>query len=129
MFRLLVVFGLFGLIASSCGTTDKSVTMGEKNASEESVYSGQIVEKAFVKKNGSESKMTELYFRASVQDYFIKICESRVSYNDLKPYVGEISGVTVEAEIREGEWDICENDPVEMQSRVGNYIIIKNILK
>jgi hypothetical protein len=89
------------------------------------MISGHIVEKEFIKKNGQTAGFTELYFRASVQDYFIKFCESKITKKDLEPFVDQV--VTVHAEIRDGNWDICADDPQEMQSRIGAYMIIKEL--
>ncbi len=89
------------------------------------IISGQIVEKDFIIKNGVSAGFTELYFRASVQDYFIKFCESNITKKELEPFIDKV--VTVHAEIRDGDWDICEDDPAEMQSRIGAYLIIKEL--
>jgi hypothetical protein len=86
-----------------------------------------LVEKAFVKKNGEPTDTKELYLRCSVQDYFIKICESDVTRKDLEEYLDR--GIAVTMEIMEGEWDSCPDDKYQVQSRVGTYIIIKSIEK
>lgn len=86
---------------------------------------GEIVEHQFVRKNGEPGGFTELYFRASVQDYFIKFCESTVKKEDLMPFIGQI--VLVEAQILTGNWDSCPGDEYEAQSRVGPYIILKKL--
>lgn len=91
----------------------------------------QVVEKAFVNKGGKASDFKELYLRCSIQDYYIKFCESKVSLKKMKKYVSKEligPGVTVTYEVKDGEWDICEGDP-EMQSRVGTYAIILSIKK
>ncbi len=67
----------------------------------------------------------ELYFRASIQDYFIKFCESKITKEDLEPFVNKV--ISAHVEIKNGNWDICPDDLQEMQSRVGPYIIIKEI--
>ena len=89
------------------------------------VMTGHIVEKDFIKKNGEKSGFSELYFRASVQDYFIKFCESGITRTDLDPFVDKV--VSIEAKVIKGNWDICPGDPQEMQSRVGTYLIIKEL--
>lgn len=87
----------------------------------------QVVSKAFIKKNGQPADREELYLRCSVQDYFIKFCESEVSKEALTPFIDE--GISVEMEVREGEWDICPDDPPQMQSRIGRYAVILKILE
>ena len=85
----------------------------------------QLVEKPFINKAGNVSENKELYLRCSVQDYYIKLCESDVAQDVLTPHLNE--GVAVEVEIREGNWDICPGDPEQMQSRVGKYAVILSI--
>jgi len=86
----------------------------------------QVVEKAFVNKDGKSSGFKELYLRCSIQDYYIKFCESKVSLDKMKKYIDK--GLTVTFEVKEGEWDICEGDP-EIQSRIGTYVIVLKIKK
>ena len=86
----------------------------------------QVVEKAFVNKGGKSSDFKELYLRCSIQDYYIKFCESKVSLKKMKKYIEK--GLTVTYEVKEGEWDICEGEP-EMQSRIGAYAVVLKIKK
>jgi hypothetical protein len=100
----------------------------------------QLVEKEFYKKNGKPAGFTELYLRASVQDYFIKLCESNVTKEDFAPYLHKDTdnkeeldlripkGISVQVILSEGEWDICAGDP-EMQSRIGMYAAVLKILE
>lgn len=91
-----------------------------------SYTSCQIVEKIFRNKAGKVLGDTELYLRCSVQDYFIKFCESEVSKEEISKYIN--SGVTVEMEVRDGEWDSCPAQTFPVQSRVGVYVVIKKII-
>ena len=126
MLKSLPLF-IIALVAFSCGTSEEMTNTREKKPqdSDKFIVSGLIVEKDFIKKNGESAGFTELYFRASVQDYFIKFCESNVTRKDLEPFIDQ--GVTVHAEIIDGNWDICPGDPQEMQSRIGNYMIVKEL--
>ena len=85
----------------------------------------QLIEKPFIIKNGVESDIMELYLRCSVQDYFIKVCESNVTVNELRKYLNK--GITVEMQIKEGKLDKCEGDG-EVQSRIGIYVTISEII-
>ena len=85
----------------------------------------QLVKKAFIKKNGEAADFQEYYLRCSVADYFIKLCESSVTAEELDKYLNQ--GLPAEIEFKEGTWDICEDDPDEMQSRIGEYVIIKSL--
>jgi hypothetical protein len=89
------------------------------------IYNCQVIEKEFVNKGGKISDYNELYLSCSVQDYFIKFCESSVTKKELEPYINK--GITVEIEIREGRWDNCSTNLDQVQSRTGTYIIIKAI--
>jgi hypothetical protein len=92
--------------------------------------SGQLVKKEFTNKIGEGNGVYEYYFRASIQDYFIKFCESNVTKTEIDALnLSEFDTFKVEAEIIEGEWDICPNDPAEMQSRIGKYIRISKVVK
>lgn len=86
-----------------------------------------LMEKEFVNKGGKITDYKELYLQCSIQDYFIKICESNVTLEDLKPYIN--SGIKVKMEIKEGMWDHCSDDPAYAQSRTGTYVVIKKIVK
>lgn len=96
----------------------------ELKTSDSGTTSCLLVEKAFVKKNGEPTDHKEIYLRCSVQDYYIKLCESKVTKKELEKYLDK--GISVRMEIKEGSWDICEGDPV-MQSRIGTYAVILSI--
>ncbi|MBE2245625.1 MAG: hypothetical protein IAE67_00060 [Candidatus Competibacteraceae bacterium] len=103
------------------------VSAQEKIPGDGSSLTCQLILSEFVNKIGkTHHEIQELYMRCSVQDYFIKLCESDVGYEELKPFINK--GITVEYEIRNGAWDICKDDPDYAQSRIGPYIIIKKIL-
>lgn len=119
-------FFIFSLLFSC--TSNKEVTTGNKMAlSEPGTISCQLIEKEFINKGGKVQEYKELYLRCSVQDYFIKFCESNVTSMELEPYLN--SGITVKMEIREGRWDHCEGDPDYAQSRIGKYVVILAIEK
>ena len=115
---------------SSCSTSNKGLNKQATTTQNGQINTGQIVSIKLVSKGGKISEQEDLYFRLSIQDYFIKFCESDVSLTDIQPYIqseNEISSVTLEIEIKEGEWDNC-NLPGNVQSRTGFYVVIKNIL-
>jgi len=111
------------LLASSIVSISQTKTPNKVNV----ITTGcEVVEKASVNKGGKISEYKEMYLRCSVQDYYIKFCESKVSLKKMKKYLDQ--GVTVTYEVREGEWDICKGDP-EMQSRIGTYAIVLKVKK
>ena len=73
------------------------------------------------------SDYKELYLQCSVQDYFIKICAGEVTTEELRKHLNQ--GITVDMEIRDGLWDICNDDPAYAQSRMGTYVIIHKIIE
>ena len=98
----------------------------EKKASEDGSITCVLVQKAFVSKKNITTDIMEYYLQCSIQDYFIKLCESEVTGSDLEKYIDQ--GITVHMEIREGLWDECE-DNMHVQSRMGKYVIIKSIVE
>lgn len=86
----------------------------------------KVIKKEFIRKNGEPAGFDEIYLRCPGQDYFVKFCESRVNSITLEEYVDK--SITVEIEIREGNWDICQGDLNGMQSRVGTYAIVNKII-
>jgi hypothetical protein len=119
------------LMVSSCKTKKETAS-----ANNNMIISGQIVQKESMNKRGEGEGFYELYFRASVQDYFIKFCESKVKRKELEPYLAEdeirkmAEGITVEAKIvHNGNWDICDESMGIAQSRTGDYIVIYKIVK
>ena len=99
------------------------------------IIRGLIVEKPFVNKVGKASDFKEMYFRLSVQDYFIKFCESKITKAQLQAHLDSLpeagplgdKAVTLEIEIKNGEWDICDEE-YPVQSRVGDYIVVYRIV-
>lgn len=87
----------------------------------------QLIEKDFTHKGGEFTEAKELYLHYSNQDYFIKICESNVTDQELRAYLN--SDIKVEMAIKEGLLDHCEAIPEYAQSRIGTYVVIKKIIK
>lgn len=116
----------------------KKIETKKTSSDDKEIISGLIVKKAFVNKIGKTGGFKEFYFRASIQDYFIKFCESKISKTEIENYINknykndilDDSPITLEVKIiKNGLWDICEGDIQEQQSRVGNYMIIYRIIK
>ena len=117
---LVVIVIIIGLI--SCKSLVKNETeMIRKGKTKQTssdgreIISGLIVKKAFVNKIGKAGDFKEFYFRASIQDYFIKFCESKVGKKELENYINKEKGndilidkpITLEVEIvNDGLWDI-----------------------
>ncbi len=97
-----------------------------KQISDPNIFTCQLVEKEFVNKAGKTTGLQEFYLRCSIQDYFIKLCESEVQKEDLVPFLNK--GIKVRATVIDGEWDICPDADQELQSRIGKYVVIHEIL-
>ena len=105
----------------------KDISTGERKL----IISTPVVIKNFVEKNAELTEHQEMYLQRSVQDYYIKFCESKISREDLENHLSsmdkEIKISTLEVEFLDGYWDICD-DNFEQQSRKGEYVIIHRII-
>lgn len=120
-----LVISVLSMFLGSCVET-KDIVDQDTDAKMEVSNSGtttcQLIEKPLTTRGAD---IMELYLRCSVQDYFIKICESNVTEDELRKHLNE--GITVEMEIKEGELDKCEGDD-EVQSRIGIYVTISKVI-
>lgn len=117
------IYLIFILTISACGVQIKKVEKLKPNIQ---IVKVPVVEKPFLKKNGESTDRKEFYLQMSIQDYYIKFCESKVKEADLKERLdrqtGLIKTLKLEVEFKTGEWDRCGEEAV--QSRVGDYVII-----
>ncbi|WP_430412918.1 hypothetical protein [Kordia sp.] len=136
-YSLCIVTCIICLFTYSCSSQKKVSMVKNKTkdiASNNGKYivSAPVVRKDFVKKNGEPTTQKEFYVRRSIQDYYIKFCESNISREDLENHLStmdtEIKIVTLEIEYLDGHLDICD-DNLEQQSRIGAYVIIHRIIK
>lgn len=97
------------------------------------IISGPIVLKKFVDSKGKITDRQDYYIQRSIQDYFIKFCESEVSRAELEKYLVTkkefLKSATLEVEYRDGDWDNCSDDGIKVQSRTGAYIIVHKIIE
>jgi hypothetical protein len=122
----LFVNTLFIFFLLSCSNSKTTSVDDVKEKIVKSFYTCELIEKEFENKIGKSGGFKELYLRCSVQDYFIKICESKVTAEQLKKHLN--SGIKVEMELKSGNWDICEYSMEHQQSRIGEYVIITKII-
>lgn len=122
--KIIISFILVLLVGISCSTPEaqeKSTTETQKNT-----MKGKIVTKSFVNKGGKEiPTFKDLYFETEKETYFIKFMDSKITYEDAKKYVDQ--WVEIEGEVREGMWDVPDDDPGYAQSRTGYYVVIFSI--
>ena len=124
-------------ILFSCSTSKEKTSqqnhVSDKNTAEKSyLITAPIVKKQFVNKAGRTTDHVEYYIQQSIQDYFIKFCESNVSIKELNEKLenieGDIKVLQLEVEMRDGHWDICDGNH-EIQSRIGEYMVILKVLE
>lgn len=136
-YSLLIIALLFSTGCHSTNTPTGSMkelnkTKDISSSGNKVVFACPIVKKVFVKKNGQPTDRYDYYLQRSVQDYFIKFCESEVSReeleNHLKSQEGPIKTVRVEVEFKTGAWDDCDDQEVEVQSRIGKYAVLFQII-
>ena len=88
-----------------------------------------IVEKMVFNQNGENTGLKGYYLQQSMKDYYIKICESEVTQEEIKKALDKQSGLikalTLEVIYREGNLDQCDDH--EVAGRIGDYVIIKSI--
>jgi hypothetical protein len=110
----------------------KEKTEDTSSGDKKVIVTAPLVLKSFVKKSGERTDLKEWYIQRSIQDYFIKFCESKVTRQELEAYLAEHGGplktAKLEVEFREGNWDICDDNEL-MQSRVGAYVVIYRIVQ
>ena len=113
-------------LALGIGFTSLSQNEGQK-IKRSDITNCLLIEKEFINKGGDATGDMELYLRCSMDDYFIKLCESNVTRKELEKYLDR--GIAVTMDIKEGEWDNCSDGEYPVQSRVGKYVVISSILK
>jgi hypothetical protein len=136
MIRLLIAVFAFALLAcSGPKSVNYNKDLGKGGAPKKEkmdTISAPVVKKAFINKGGKASGGSDYYVQRSIQDYFIKFCESKVSRavidRELAKQKGMIKTLKMIVSIREGEWDRCPGQG-EVQSRIGDYMVIHEILE
>ena len=126
----ILLFCLFYLMACKGYKTtvmQNNKTPDQKGSDSSYIISAPIVNQLFYKKNGEPVDIQEYYIERSVQNYFIKFCEGKVSKEEFESAFSKKSGdikiMKMEVEFREGSWDICDGNR-EQQSRIGKYAVI-----
>lgn len=133
MKALLPLICIFCILVACGSTKDATMNKTPDKSTGEGKYmiSAEIVEHEFESKNGKITGQKELYLRRSVQDYFIKFCESQVTEEEIRKELdkqtGQFKSLTLEVEFKNGMWDSCSDELV--QSRTGEYVIIHRIVR
>lgn len=75
-----------------------------------------------------------MYIERSVQEYFIKFYESKVTRKEVEKALSTqtsfIKTLEIEIDYKDDEWDNCqENKEENVASRTGQYVIIHKIIR
>jgi len=124
---------LLAFITFSCvGNKSNQLEQNSKSKSIQSIgneyikLTGLLIQKKYADLSGKRFDENEWYLRCSVQDYFIKFCESEISKKEIDNlYVGEFEAITIEVKIKNGNWDDCTD---KLKNRNGKYIILHKII-
>ncbi|MFH2095091.1 MAG: hypothetical protein ABIJ16_05275 [Bacteroidota bacterium] len=119
------------LILSACTGSRKQViddimepSVFEDTKMGEYTGTGKIVKIQFVDKGGRPVEgVYDLYIEFDGKQYFIKTSGSKYTFNELLEYEGK--EINCKININRGLWD---TDDPNVQSRVGNYAVIMEIL-
>lgn len=114
---------LFLFVILYCTPAKDSGMKHEKRSSEYTTC--LLIQKNVINKAGKIQDYSDYYLRCSIQDYPIKLCESNVTGEQLKPYLNR--GISVKMQIKEGMLDHCDENPAYVQSRTGTYVVILEI--
>lgn len=126
------------LIASACKPQQVQTKMEPHKKSTNSsadnryILNAIIVKKQGYNKAGKALEQQDYYIRMSVQDYFIKFCESNINKatleKALEPQADAFQTIIkLEISYEDGLWDACDNH--EVQSRIGPYVVIHRIME
>lgn len=115
---------------ASCSTPKESDSNNEEPKTTDSttnmIMKGKIISQTFVNKGGKEiSTIKDLYFETEDETYFIKFIASNITFEEGLELLDQ--PVEIEGEIRDGMWDIPDEDPAYAQSRGGLYLVIFKI--
>jgi len=122
---LLAATAALTMNATQCSTIKPVLSSTEAPSPKISTYKGKIEGKAFTNKGGKTSDFIEYYFVRSSdnESFFIKFKESNVNRDEIAKWKDK--AITIKGEVRNGLWD---TDNPEVQSRVGIYIMISEIV-
>jgi len=122
-FYLIILFSIFSLSFFNCNSqSEEEAELMQDNSK---IYTGKIIKVNFTDKGGNiHEDIFDYFFKTDEGEYFIKISEGDVSRDEIaKHYNKEIKVRAII--ILFGLWD---TDDPNVQSRVGDYLVFKEIL-
>ncbi len=132
-----IVSSIFSIFMLSC-SGQKSTTMIINKTKDVSTGDGKyiisspiVLQRFIATNNGKATIQKDFYIQRSIQDYYIKFCESQVSREMLETYLSTqkdiIKTATLEIEYLQGNWDDCDKT-ITPGSRTGTYVIIHRLI-
>ncbi len=104
----------------SCNSPKNGSTIDNKKE-----VKAEVVQEQFTNKGGRDIDGVYDYFlKYENKKMFIKFMDSDITFEQIEPFIGKKA--TFEISERQGLWDT--NDP-EVQSRVGEYVVIWKIIE
>lgn len=92
------------------------------------ILKGRIAKTTMESKKGEKLEgVQDYYFSSGTNSYFIKVASGKFSKTDLNAF--GTNEITIKAIKKLENIDIDSNDPSYVQKRVGEYIVILEILK
>lgn len=123
MRSLLVVFMLIGLSITKINAMNPNHHINGDTLT----LKGKIVLESMENKKGQKLEgLRDFYFSSTTDSYFVKIAGSKYSRKELEAF--ENKEVTIRCIKKSGNIDIDSEDPSYAQTRVGEYILILEII-
>lgn len=124
--KILILISLFSLLSFFSCSVPKDQETKKESQTADNTMKGKIISETFVNKGGKEiSTIHDLFFETDQNTYFIKFMDSNISYEEAAALINQ--SVTIEGEIRDGFWDVPDDNPQYAQSRTGPYLVISKI--
>ncbi len=137
-YKLGILLGILLLSGVACKPQQAQIKMEPHKKSSNSsadnryILNAIVVKKQRYNKAGKALEQQDYYIRMSVQDYFIKFCESTVHKSTVEKALESKADpfqtiIKLEISYRDGLWDACDDN--EVQSRMGPYVVIHRIME
>ena len=123
--KLILLFSIFSILNFSCKTNQKIAKEKVSVDYTLKIYEGKIVKVQFIDKGGRvHEDIYSYYFETENEKLFIKIQEGKVHRDNITKYYNKL--IKINGYKSFGLWD---TDDPNVQSRVGDYIVIYDIIE
>ncbi len=119
--KIIILLSILFIVACS----EKTIKQAENKNNNGKIMKGKIVYINFTDKGGRvHENIGDYFFEDTENQYFIKFTKSTVSQDEIAKFKDK--EIEISGEIEDGLWD---TDDPNVQSRIGEYVIIYEILK